>query len=74
MDEIVSLEGPLEMFNGQLALRIPLVAGGDKLAPFAGRIGTVDGEYLNVVGAKSMKQGARRKRRTERMLRSAQSA
>ena len=49
MDEIVSLEGPLEMFNGQLALRIPLDAGGDKLAPFARGIGTVDGEYLNVV-------------------------
>lgn len=49
MGDIVSLERPLEMYNGQLALRIPLDAGGDKLAPFARGIGTVDGEYLNVV-------------------------
>jgi len=49
MDDIVSLEGPLEMLNGQLALRIPLDAGGDKLASVARGIGTVDGEFLNVV-------------------------
>jgi hypothetical protein len=48
-DGVTSLEGPLELYNGQLTLRIPLVAGGDKLVGCAGRIGQVDGEYLNVV-------------------------
>ena len=49
MSGIISLEGPLELVDGILMLRIPLSAGGDKLAPSAKGIGTVDGEYLNVV-------------------------
>src|SRR5262245_29803724 len=32
-DEIVSLEGPLELVRGKLTLRIPLSAGGERLAP-----------------------------------------
>lgn len=49
MAEIVSLEGPLELIEGKLILRIPLTAGGDRLAESAGGIGAVEGEYLRVV-------------------------
>ena len=49
MEGIISLEGPLESIDGKLMLRIPLEAGGDKLAPFARGIGEVDGDYLIVV-------------------------
>ena len=46
MNEIVSLEGPVELADGKLLLRIPLSAGGDKLAPFATGIGQLEGDYL----------------------------
>ncbi len=47
---VTSLKGTVEVLSdGQLALQIPLVVGGDKLARFAGRIGQVDGEFLVVV-------------------------
>jgi hypothetical protein len=49
MSDAISLEGPVNLINGQLTLRIPLAAGGDKLAPLAKGIGTVDGEYLSIV-------------------------
>ncbi len=49
MSDSVSLEGPVELVGGQLAVRIPLAAGGDKLAPLTRGIGTTDGEYLTVV-------------------------
>jgi hypothetical protein len=49
MPEVTSLQGPLELVDGDLMLRIPLSVGGDKLAPSAKGIATVDGEYLNVV-------------------------
>jgi hypothetical protein len=49
MTDITSLEGPVELFNGQLTLRIPLAAGGDKFVQCARGIGHVDGEYLNIV-------------------------
>ncbi|MHB1050642.1 MAG: hypothetical protein ACYC09_11215 [Bacteroidota bacterium] len=48
MEDITSLEGPLELIDGQLVLRIPLSVGGDKLASVAQRISRVDSEYLNV--------------------------
>ena len=35
--------------DGKLMLRIPIEAGGDKLAPFARGIGEVDDDYLNVI-------------------------
>lgn len=47
--DITSLEGPVELHNGELTLRIPLAVGGDKLVAPAGRIGRVDGDYLNIV-------------------------
>jgi hypothetical protein len=49
MAESVSLEGPVEVEDGQLVLRIPLAAGGDKLAPLARGIGEVRGGDLVVV-------------------------
>jgi hypothetical protein len=49
MSDFISLEGPVELIDGRLVLRIPLAAGGDKLAPFARGIGECDGAFLNVV-------------------------
>ena len=49
MADIVSIEGPVELIDGKLTLRIPLDAGGATLAPLARGIGDVDGEYLVVV-------------------------
>jgi hypothetical protein len=48
MSDSVSLEGPVELIRGELVIRIPLGAGGDKLASLAQGIGTTDGEYLTV--------------------------
>lgn len=49
MVEIVSIEGPVELHEGQLMLRIPIDSGGDKLAPYAKGIGEINGNTLNVV-------------------------
>ena len=49
MAEVVSLEGPVEMVNGELTILIPLEAGGAVLAPLAKGIGEIDGEFLKVV-------------------------
>ena len=49
MKDAISLEGPVELVDGKLMLRIPLAAGGDKLALLRVGIGQPDGEYLNVV-------------------------
>jgi hypothetical protein len=49
MPDFISVEGPVQLVDGRLILRIPLAAGGDKLAPLAHGIGESDGEYLNVV-------------------------
>ena len=49
MAEVVSLEGPVEVVNGELAILIPLEAGGAVLAPLAKGIGEIDGEFLKVV-------------------------
>ena len=49
MPEFISLEGPVEMWNGELTLRIPLEAGGAALMDCARGIGQSDGEYLNMV-------------------------
>ena len=48
-EDIVSIEGPVERLHGQLALRIPLSAGGDELAPLVKSIGHIEGEHLIVV-------------------------
>jgi hypothetical protein len=49
MTNPISLEGPVELIDGKLTIRIPLAAGGAQLAPLARGIGETDGEYLNVV-------------------------
>jgi hypothetical protein len=49
VDDYVSLTGPVELVDDHLALRIPLAAGGDRLAPLARGIGVVEGDYLVVV-------------------------
>jgi antitoxin component of MazEF toxin-antitoxin module len=49
MEDYISLEGPVELLNGNLALRIPLDAGGDILTPLAKGIGEADDEYLNII-------------------------
>lgn len=47
--DAVSLEGPVEVVDGELAILMPLEAGGAVLAPFAKGIGEIDGEFLKVV-------------------------
>ena len=49
MADTISIEGPVELIDSQLTLRIPLAAGGDKLAPHAHGIGQIEGDYLCVV-------------------------
>lgn len=49
MVEIVSLEGPVEVVDGELAVLIPLEAGGAALAPLAKGIGEIEGDFLKVV-------------------------
>ena len=46
---VVSLEGPVELVDGKLMLRIPLSAGGQDLVEAARGLGKVDGEHLVVV-------------------------
>jgi hypothetical protein len=47
--EYLSLEGPVELVDGRLVLRIPVEAGGDRLAPLAKGIGEVVDGCLEVV-------------------------
>jgi hypothetical protein len=49
MADVISIEGPVELVEGQLTLLIPLEAGGSQLAPLARGIGEIDGDYLKVV-------------------------
>jgi hypothetical protein len=47
--DVISIEGPIELFGDQLALRIPLDAGGDELAPLTRGIGFVEDGFLVVI-------------------------
>jgi hypothetical protein len=49
MSDTISIEGPVELIEGNLTLRIPLSGGGDKLAPLASGIGQIEGDYLCVI-------------------------
>lgn len=49
MDDVISIEGPVELIDGNLMVRIPLSAGGEQLAPFARGIGQIEGESLCVI-------------------------
>jgi hypothetical protein len=41
MSDIISLEGPVELENGHLTIRIPLEHGGAQLAPLTKGIGEI---------------------------------
>ena len=47
--DYLSIEGPVELEEGRLTLRIPLHEGGDILAPLAKGIGQIEGDDLVVV-------------------------
>jgi formylmethanofuran dehydrogenase subunit D len=49
MSDIISLEGPLELMDGELVVCIPLNAGGDKFVALTKQIGRVVGENLVIV-------------------------
>ena len=49
MTKAISIEGPVELINGELTLLIPLAIGGAQLAPLARGIGQVEGEHLKGV-------------------------
>jgi len=49
MNDVISIRGPVESVDGELALLIPLAYGGDKLAHLAKGIGEVDGDHLKVI-------------------------
>ena len=49
MTDFSSIEGPVELIDGKLMLRIPLATGGAQLALLARGIGESDGEFLNVI-------------------------
>jgi hypothetical protein len=46
MNDPISIRGPVEMRGGELALSIPLEAGGKELAPLAQKISKIEGDYL----------------------------
>lgn len=46
MNDKVGLEGPVELIDGKLLIKIPLNAGGDKLRKYASGISNCDEEYL----------------------------
>jgi hypothetical protein len=48
MSDTISIEGPVELMNGELILRIPLETGGNQLAPPARGIGNIEGNFLSV--------------------------
>ncbi len=49
MSKPISIQGPVELINGELTLRIPLEGDGAELAALAAGMGTTDGENLIVV-------------------------
>ncbi len=49
MENFTSIEGPVEMFEGNLALLIPLEAGGEILSQYTRGIGEVDGDFLRII-------------------------
>lgn len=48
MNDVTTLQGPVEKIDGKLALRIPLAAGGDKLIDCTRGISQVDTEFLTI--------------------------
>jgi hypothetical protein len=48
VDEVTSLEGPVEEIEGKLVLRIPLEAGGDQFLECSRGISEIKDQYLVV--------------------------
>jgi len=48
MAEIISIEGPVDLIDGKMALRIPLAVGGEELAELVQGIGEIDGDFLHI--------------------------
>jgi hypothetical protein len=48
MDNVTSLQGPIEMIDGELTLLIPLDAGGDQFIECSRGISEIRGEYLKI--------------------------
>ena len=48
MAEVMSIEGPVDLIDGTMALRIPLAVGGEALAELARGIGEIDGDFLHI--------------------------
>jgi hypothetical protein len=46
VNEVTTLQGPVEKIDGKLALRIPLEAGGDQFIDCTRRISQVDSQFL----------------------------
>jgi hypothetical protein len=58
IEGVTSVQGPVETVDGKLTLRIPLEAGGAKLARCARGVGNIDAECLNVVIPHAVAEGA----------------
>jgi hypothetical protein len=48
MDNVTSLQGPVERIDGKLMLLIPLEGGGDQLIECSRGISEIQGEYLKI--------------------------
>ncbi|MFZ0915039.1 MAG: hypothetical protein WBQ76_13995 [Candidatus Korobacteraceae bacterium] len=48
MDDVTSLQGPVEKIDGKLTLLIPLEAGGDQFIECCRGISEIQGEYLRI--------------------------
>jgi len=47
-DDVISIEGPVELIDGELMIRIPLTAGGLELEPLIRRGARIEGDFLVV--------------------------
>lgn len=48
MNNVTSLQGPIEKIDGKLTLLIPLEAGGDQFIECSRGISEIQGEYLRI--------------------------
>jgi hypothetical protein len=48
MNEVTSLQGPIEKIEGKLTIMIPLEAGGDQFIECSRGISEIQGEYLRI--------------------------
>jgi hypothetical protein len=48
MDNVTSLQGPIEKIDGKLTMLIPLEAGGDQFIECSRGISEIEGKYLRI--------------------------